>query len=119
VIDASIVGHATGWNRVMMSALRHKYPDVVKAVEEEEARWKQSYFDGEKAGRQDALNDLHAGRLAIEVTDPPENDIDFERTLRERYQIGLRRVQSRAEEKMMNNRLGHAAGYNEVRRQRN
>ncbi len=114
VVNTRIEGHAAGWNDATMSALRHRCPDIVKAAEDEDARWHQSYYDGERAGRQDALDDLKAGGLAIEVSDSPKQDADFERMLRERYQIGLRRVYPHADPKLMNNVFGHNAGYNRV-----
>ncbi len=113
-INTLISGHADGWNDATMAALRVRCPDIVKVAEDEDARWQQSYNDGEKAGRQDALNDLQAGRLAIEVPDPPKQDADFERMLHDSYHIGLRRVYPHADPKMMNNVFGHQAGYNQI-----
>jgi hypothetical protein len=108
VVNERIVGHAYGRNDATMAELRRQFPLVVKAAEDEDARWLQSYHDGEKAGRADATNELREGRLAIEVSDrPKKEDDEFERMLRERYQIGFRRVDPDADPKMANKVCGH------------
>jgi hypothetical protein len=45
---------------------------------------------------------------------PKKGDDDFEKMLRERYQLDLRRVNPDADPRMANNVFGHKDGYNEV-----
>lgn len=119
VIDTAIVGHAKGYNDRMLDEIRRRCGDsVVKTAEEEDARWIQSYTDGEKAGRADARRDLQAQTLAIEVTDPPKNgDDDLAKMLRERYHVEFRRKDPHVDPKMANQVYGHCAGYNAVMEQ--
>ena len=115
LIDSKITSHANGWNDAMMREIRRRYPAVVKAAEEEDVRFKQSYFDGEAAGRADAEKDVAAGRLSIEMPHhPTENDTGSEKVLRDRYQIELKRVYPWADPKMANYVGGHSAGYNGI-----
>jgi hypothetical protein len=116
VVDTSIIGHAKGYNDRMLDEIRRRCGDsIVKNAEEEDARWIQSYKDGEKAGRADAQRDLQKQTLAIEVTDPPKNgDDDFAKMLRERYQVELRRTYPQVDPKMANQVFGHSTGYNAV-----
>jgi hypothetical protein len=116
VVNSRIIGHAQGYNDVMIEQIKLRAgPAVVKAAQDEDARWARSYDDGVAAGREDARRDIREGRLAIEVSNPPKNgDADFERMLRERYQMEFRRVDPHADAKMANNVLGHANGYNEI-----
>ena len=115
IIDDKITSHAYGWNDATMSALRRRCPDIVKAAEQRDAEWEQSWHDGRRDGQTDATNDIRAGVLAIEVDVSPDwKDDDFERLLRQQYQIGMRRIDPRANEKMANRISGHQHGYNEV-----
>jgi len=115
VVNTWILGHAKGYNRVMIEKIRDQCPTVVKAAEDEEARWHQSYVDGEKAGCAEAEADLRAGRLAIVVDDPERSDdAAFEKWLREKYQLGLKHVNPRSNPKTSNNLFGYAHGYNEI-----
>ncbi|HJT82459.1 MAG TPA: hypothetical protein VJ719_14790 [Chthoniobacterales bacterium] len=115
VVDTHIVSHARGWNDVTMSALRRRCPDIVKAAEQRDAQWEQSWHDGRRDGQADATNDIRAGVLAIEVDVSHDwKDDDFEQLLRQRYQLGMRRVDPRANENMANRISGHQYGYNEV-----
>jgi hypothetical protein len=116
VVGPRIVGHANGYNSVMIEEIKRRCGTaVVKAAQDEDARWLQSYADGVEAGRANARRDIQEGRLAIEVSDPPgKGDPDFEKMLRERYQIGFRRVNPHADPKMANKVFGHTTGYNEV-----
>ncbi len=114
-IDTRIVGHAKGYNDVMVAALRQRCPDLVKSAEDEDARWTRSLYEGAEAGRADARRDLNRGQLVFEVTDPPsKGDMAFEKMLRERYQLGFRRVNPDADPRMANYVFGHATGYDEV-----
>lgn len=116
VVNERIMGHAKGYNDVMVEEIKRRCGiAVVTEAEKENARWVQSYEDGEEEGRAEALSELRAGRLAIEVSDPPKKgEAEFERMLRERYQISLRRVDPNADPKKANKVFGHKAGYNEV-----
>jgi hypothetical protein len=115
VVDSRIVGHAHGYNGVMIDEIKRRCGTVVKAAQDEDARWLQSYADGAEEGRADARRDIKEGRLAIEVSDPPKKgDTEFEKMLGERYQITLRRMDPNADRKMMNKVFGHKDGYNEV-----
>ena len=115
MVGPRILGHAKGYNDVMIVAVKRRCGAVVKAEEDEDARWLQSYADGAEAGRTEARRDIREGRFFIEVSDrPKKGDDDFEKMLRERYQIGFRRVNPNADPKMANNVYGHTAGYNEV-----
>ena len=115
LVNERIVGHAYGRNDVTMAELRRRFPAEVKAVEDEEARWRQSYVDGENVGRTEAEADLRAGRLAIVVDDPERSDdAAFEKWLREKYHVNLKRVNPRADPKTSNNVGGYASGYNRI-----
>ena len=99
----------------MIGEIKQRCAAVVKAAEDEDARWLQSYADGAEAGRVEARRDIREGRFVIEVSDrPKKGDDDFEKMLRERYQIAFRRVNPDADPKMANNVFGHKDGYNEV-----
>jgi hypothetical protein len=109
------MGHAKGYNGVMIEEIKRRCGTVVTEAEKEDARWLQSYEDGKEAGRAEALSDSRADRLALEVSDPPKKgDAEFEQMLRERYQISLRRVDPNVDPKMANKVFGHKAGNNEV-----
>jgi hypothetical protein len=115
VVSAPIIAHATGYNVAMMTEIKRRWPAMIKAAQDEDARWEQSYYDGKKAGRGEAKRDLRAGHLAIEVSDPPKpSDADFEKMLQERYHIAFRRVDPNADPKMANHVFGQRDGYNEV-----
>jgi len=115
VVGPRIVGHANGYNSVMIKEIKRRCGAVVKAAQDEDARWLQSYADGVEAGRGEARSDIKGGRLVIEIDDSPKKrDADFEKMLRERYQVDLRRVSPWANPKMANNVFGHKSGYNEV-----
>lgn len=115
VVGPRIVGHANGYNSVMIEQIKRRCGAVVKAAQDEDARWLQSYADGAEAGRTEARRDIKEGRLVIEISDPPKKgDADFERMLHERYQTDLRRVSPHADPKMTNNIFGHKNGYNEI-----
>lgn len=116
VVNERIMGHAKGYNDVMMKEIKRRCGiAVITEAEKEDARWLQSYEDGKEAGRAEALSELEAGRLAIEVSDhPKKGDAEFEQMLLERYQVSLRRVDPHANPKMTNKVFGHKEGYNEV-----
>jgi hypothetical protein len=116
VVDSRIEGHAYGYNVAMVAEIKRRCGvAVVTEAEREDARWIQSYDDGKEAGRAEALSELQAGRLALEISDPPKKgDTEFEKMLGDRYQINLRRVDPHADPKMSNKVFGHVAGVNEV-----
>ena len=115
VVNTWILGHSKSYNQVMIKKIRQRCPAVVKAAEDEEARWKQSYIDGENVGRTEAEADLRDGRLAIVVDDPERSDdAAFEKWLREKYHVNLKRVNPRADPKTSNNVGGYASGYNRI-----
>ena len=115
VVSAPIIAHARGYNDAMMAEIRRRCPAVVKAAEDEDARWEQSYYDGEKAGRAEAESDLRAGQLAIVVSDPPKkSDAEFEKMLGEKYQLRFKRLDPKADPKMANKVYGQQSGYNQI-----
>jgi uncharacterized protein (DUF2141 family) len=57
VVGPRIVGHANGYNSVMIEEIKRRCGAVVKAAQDEDARWRQSYTDGVEEGQADARRD--------------------------------------------------------------
>jgi hypothetical protein len=97
-----------------------KLSDALEAVSWPRPRKKRrigrrNYKAAHDAGRADAENDVRAGRLAIEVFGSPiKGEANFERMLRERYQIELRRVAGETDTGTDQRVWGHAYGYDDV-----
>lgn len=116
VVNTRIMAHAKGHNDTTIKEIKRRFGSgIVAAAEEAEARGQREYKAAHDAGRAHAENDARAGRLAIEVFGSPiKGEANYERMLRERYQIELRRVNEGADPDMDDKIIAHANGYNEV-----
>lgn len=115
-VNERIMGHAKGYNDATIKEIKRRFGGgVVAKAEEEEVQRQEEYKAARDTGRADAEKDVMAGCLAIEVFGPPiKGEADYERVLRERYQIELRRVSGDTVRDIDNKVIGHASGYNEV-----
>ena len=115
VVNTWILGHARSYNKVMMAKIREHCPALVKAAEDEEARDHQASEEGEKIGRAEAEADSRARRLAIVLDDPDrKDDKAFENWLREKYGLGVKRVNPRASPNFDTKLGAYASAYNRI-----
>ena len=118
MINASMVGHATAYNRLMLREIDRRFGnDAVAAAIEDDKKEGEKYQAAEQAGRADAAKDLHDGRLAIEVFGRDQEGPDYKALLFDRYQVELRQLGNAETIRGDYKIIGHADGYNEISEQ--
>lgn len=114
VVNTWILGHAKGYNDVMIAEIKRRFgPKVVTDAEEADRQWQKDQETARNLGHSDAEKDLREGQLVVEVYGSLTDEADYAKLLREKYRIELRHMTDNTSIENATT-LSHADGYNEV-----
>ena len=100
VVDVSLMGHAKGYNDVMIKRMRRNLgADVIPAAERAEAQRQEALMKAQRDGLAEGKQDVKSGRLEVRIAGPViDGESEYARLLSERYGVALRRISAQDDE---------------------